>query len=106
MIIGKYVVKFVFEVSGAEKFDFVDYDVQDFFAGVFKMKSKLFDWKESDEAKKWMASQKKKGLEVLEVDDYEDTSLLIALKLENWPTMEYVCKNLIHPIEFIEPELG
>jgi hypothetical protein len=102
-IIGKYVVRCVFEIENFEEQSFNDYDVLDFLAECFDMKANSFDWKESDDALKWKTKMEKKGLKVSEVDDGDDTSFLLAVKPEYWVTVEYIAKML--NVQLIDPEL-
>mgnify|MGYP001262108961 CR=1 FL=1 len=104
-VIEKLVFKFVFEVDNYKELSFNDYDVLDFFAEYLDMKANSFDWKESDDARIWIAKQKKVGLEVLEVDDGDDSIFLLALKHEYWPTVEYIAKLMTSSPELVEPEL-
>lgn len=104
-IIGKLVVKFVFEVDNFKEQSFGDYEVLDFFIEHFQMKENLFDWKESEAAQKWIAAREKKGLVVKELEDGDDAAFLIALKPEYWPTTEYIATLLGDAISFIEPEM-
>lgn len=104
-VIGKFVIKFVFEVEDFEQLSFNDYDVLDFFAECFDMKANSFDWKESDKAQEWIAKMEKRGLEVKELDDGDDSSYLVGLKPELWPTTEYICKLMKSSPGFVEPEL-
>jgi hypothetical protein len=104
-VIGRIVVRFVFEVEDFEQMSFNDYGVLDFFAECFDMKANSFDWKENDDARVWMLKAEKKGLKVLEVDDGDDTSFLLAMKPEYWSTAEYICKLMEVSPQLVEPEL-